>query len=288
MQGGRVRDWLVFSDVHILVVAAGWILGNSALFAFRLPESFLALACVGAFLVYRLDRLLLVSPEDTLNAPGRVDFSIRYRWALLAVALVVTLVSAYLALTMQVLWLEVAILVGTLGMIYPLRILPGGRRPKDIAWLKTTLIVACWVGGGVVLPLVLFGGTEEIGFFVVAAAYRTVWILPNLLVADWLDREGDRSSGSGNLVVTWSIGKVRLVLMTSALGVLLLAIAMSAMGVPIALMVFDVGGFVLLAFFSWRVILLSGGQGKVYGGMVWLDLLVAWPILVWLLMRIAG
>ena len=264
------------------------MLGNSALFAFRLPESFLALACVGAFLVYRLDRLLLTSPEDTLNAPGRVDFSIRYRWALLAVALVLTLFSAYLALTMQVLWLEVAIVVGALGLIYPLRILPGGRRPKDIAWLKTTLIVACWVGGGVVLPLVLFGGTEEIGFFVGAAAYRTVWILPNLLTADWLDRKGDQEAGSGNLVVTWSIGKVRRVLMISALGVLLLAIAMSAMGVPIALIVFDLAGFILLAFSSWRAILLSDGEGNVDGGMVWLDLLVAWPLLVWFLVCMTG
>lgn len=264
------------------------MLGNSALFSYQLPTSFLIVASVGAFLVYRVDRVLVDSPEDAVNVPARVNFSHRYRWALLAVALVLTLFSAYLALTMQVLWLEVAILVGALGMIYPLRILPGGRRPKDIAWLKTTLIVACWVGGGVVLPLVLFGGTEEIGFFVVAAAYRTVWILPNLLTADWLDRKGDQEAGSGNLVVTWSIGKVRRVLMTSALGVPLLAIAMSAMGVPIALMVFDVAGFVLLAFSSWRVIRLSGGQGKIYGGMVWLDLMVAWPLMVWLLMRIAG
>jgi len=289
----RVRDWLVFSDVHILVVAAGWMLGNSAVFDAALPPSFLALACVGAFLVYRVDRLLVASPEDLLNAPDRVDFSQRYRWALLAVALVLTLLAALLAVTMQVLWLEVACVIGALGVIYPLRILPGGRRPKDVAWLKTGLIAACWIGGGVVLPMMLFGSGTSKEIVVAAALYRTLWILPNLLAADWLDREGDQKAASGNLVVNWSARRLRTVLFLLPVMAGGFAMGLVWAGVPIAIMAIDLTGFLLLVRAAWRTIQQTGLDGGGMAGatasrMVLLDLWVAWPVLAWILVLAMG
>ena len=263
------------------------MLGNSTLFSYLPPTSFLIVASIGAFLVYRVDRALVDSPEDAFNAPARVDFSHRYRWALLIVALVLTLFSAYLAPTMQVLWVEVASVVGALGLIYPLRILPGGRRPKDIAWLKTTLIVACWVGGGVVLPLIVFGGTDEIGLVAGVAAYRTVWILPNLLTADWLDRKGDQEAGSGNLVATWTIAQMRYVSVTlPALGAAL-ATVLVWNGTPLVPVLLDLMGMIVLSWVAWKVMLASYEEDAPTGSMiaakmVGLDLLVAWPLLAWL------
>jgi hypothetical protein len=297
VKAGRVRDWLVFSDVHILVVAAGWMLGNSALLAYELPVSFLVLASVGAFLVYRVDRFLVESPEDAVNAPGRVDFSIQYRKGLVLLAAAMTLLAVLLALTMDVLWLELACLVGALGLIYPLRILPGGARPKDVTWLKTTLIAACWVGGGVVLPFFLFGNPEGLsdasysqgpGSIIPLSIYRVAYILPNLLTADWLDRKGDEASNVGNLVRGWSPRQLRRTLAGTALVGLIAAMYFALSGWSILLVAVDLVGLMGLAFISDRMVGINGGDSGLLpsnksGMMTVLDLWVAWPLVVWIL-----
>lgn len=291
MTAHRVRDWLVFSDVHILVVAAGWMLGNSALLGYPLPVSFLALASVGAFLVYRVDRLLVNSPEDAFNAYQRVEFSTRYRMVLLVVAALMTLLAALLAFTLQVLWLELAVLIGALGLLYPIRVLPGGRRPKDVAWLKTGLIAACWVGGGAVLPYLLFGGGsangDNIGMVLLLSAYRVTYVLPNLIAVDWLDRKGDEVAGAGNLVRSWSRRKALTVVLGSAAAGTLMAGMFAGFEVAPSLLVVDLVGLWVLVFASHRII---GGTGQVEGQdavmhpwrMTVLDLIVAWPAVVWL------
>lgn len=292
-----MRDWLVFSDVHILVVASGWMLGNSALFSYELPRSFLVLASVGAFLVYRFDRLLIDSPEDAVNAPGRVSFSIRYRWALLALAAGTTILAVLLALTMNVLWLELVCVVGALGLVYPLRILPGGVRPKDVPWLKTALIAVCWVGGGVVLPFMLFGNSDwpsrqvfsRGGVSVLLiTVYRVAYILPNLLTADWLDRVGDAASNVGNLVDGWTVKRIRRALTGAVVVGTMAALGLVLSGWSVLHIGTDLIGLLGLAFVSNRKVNAGSKHPHLIvqhhsTAMTMLDLWVAWPVVVWIL-----
>jgi len=283
------RDWLVFSDLHILFVAAAWMQGNSALFAYTLPASFLMVASVGAFLVYRVDRLLLESPEDALNTPERLAFSRRYRLVLLASAAGLMVMAVGLALTMRVLWLEMVLVVGIAGLVYPLRILPGGRRPKDIAWLKTALVACGWVGGGVLLPLVLFSGGESLAVGVAVVAYRVLWIMPNLSASDWMDRAGDQAAGSGNLVASWSVRKAQRVLWLGLLAAGLLASFLTFSGLPPGWLAMDFAGMAILSWAAWRVIRrheseVVSAEKPHAAHIVVLDVLVAWPLLTWILM----
>lgn len=289
----RIRDWLVFSDLHILLVAAAWMQGSSALFAYTLPLSFLMVASVGAFLVYRVDRLLIDSPEDALNTPERLDFSRRHRLVLLASAAGLMVMAMALALTMRVLWLEMALVVGIAGLVYPLKILPGGQRPKDIAWLKTALVACCWVGGGVLLPLVLFSGGVSLVVAAAVGVYRVLWIVPNLLASDWIDRAGDQAAGSGNLVASWSVRRAQRVLWLGLSAAGLLASFLAFSGLPPGWLAMDFAGMAILSWAAWRVIRCDesdvvSAEKPHAAHIVVLDVLVAWPLLTWILMRAGG
>lgn len=236
---------------------------------------FLLLACVGAFLVYRVDRLFVSSPEDAVNAADRVGFTTRYRVILVSLAVAMTLAAAWAAFHLELAWMEVSFAVGLLGLVYPLRILPGGRRPKDIPWLKTTLIAGCWVGGGVLLPAVMPGNGPAVGGLELAllGVYRILFVLPNLWLADWLDRAGDAGSGvpgwGGNLTERWLMGVL-------AGGVLLLAGMGFARFQP-GLLIIDGALFLGMLGYAWRM--RRTGKGSITA----LDLWVGAPMLTWVI-----
>ena len=273
--GLRLGDWWRHSDVHILLVAAGWILGSSALLNRTVAWPFLLLACVGAFLVYRVDRLFVHSPEDVVNANERVGFTVQYRVVLVAIAVVMTFAAAWAAFHLELAWMEVSLAVGMLGLVYPLRILPGGRRPKDILWLKTLLIAGCWVGGGVLLPALMPGQGEpvDVAALALVGIYRTLFVLPNLWVADWLDRVGDSEAGvlgwGGNVQEGW----LAAVLCAGVIVVVVMGFAR----IQPELLVIDGLAFVGMVLHAWRI----RRQGQ--GSMTLLDLWVAFPFVTWIL-----
>ncbi len=318
MTDRRMWRWLVFSDLHILFVAAGWTLGSAALVGFQVPWEYVTLSSVGAFLIYRLDHLVMESPEDILNAPERVAFREQNRSVLMGLA--VFLVACVLALVVFFPnpWLWIALLVGLIGILYPFRVLPGARRPKDIAWLKTAMIVVCWIGGGVVLPAVLFGSfwttgmtgstgvtgladattLVDAGALVVFAVQRAVYILPNLIVADWLDRAGDENLSGGNLTLTWSDTQARKAITTCWIAAAILSCTMWYMGgIAPGLLILDGVGYTSLALMGTALIRKRGQspiqESNVAGesrndaaGMVWLDMWVGFPVVVWMAWRL--
>jgi hypothetical protein len=271
--GFKPGDWFRHSDVHIPLVALGWILGGSALLGRTVAWPYLLLASVGAFLVYRVDRLLIPSPEDRVNAADRVDFTSRYRALLVVVALLMTIAAAWAAFHLELAWMEVSALVGLMGLVYPLRVLPGGRRPKDIPWLKTLLIAGCWVGGGVLLPALLPSGHETVDGVQLAlvGGYRVLYVLPNLWLADWKDREGDAKAGTagwgGNVREGWMV-------VVLAAGIAMLVVMGFARIHPVLLVAEGVlfSGMIRSA---WKM------RKTGHGSITMLDLWVAAPILTW-------
>lgn|GEM_PF-587006 len=282
------KDWLVYSDVHILIVAAGWMLGASALVGYVLPWPFLMVGSIGAFLVYRLDHVLVESPEDVLNAPERRAFVRGRRVRLLVSSALLACLAALILLKVNAWWWVAVVGVGVVGMIYPLRVLPGGRRPKDIALVKSALIVACWVGGGVLLPAMLFaesasGESLPIQDWVLILGYRAAYVLPNLIAMDWLDREGDHRVQAGNLVGGWS-GR-RASLSIAALWALAAAFLVGHVTLDVAptLLLIEMVGLTGLCILAIRAISATGTRvGVSKKRSVGLDLWVSFPIFSWL------
>lgn len=258
------------------------MVGSAALTGAHLPVAYLALASIGAFVVYRVDRLLVDSEEDAVNVPERVYFRDAHRRALtyaLLFAIPLTLVAVW---ALEPAWMLAAAFLGAAGISYPLRFLPGRRRPKDIAWLKTALIAFCWVTGGVVLPLLLIDDGRassslwSIQGIAAIALYRTLYILPNLITADWMDREGDQASGLHSLGGRLSSIGVRWVAVVSMCLALALTLLLIAWGVPWWLIMIDAGGLLGLTVSVWRVT----GHGS--GRIVLMDMWAGYPVVTWL------
>ena len=136
---------------------------------------------------------------------------------------------------------------------------------------KPLVVAGAWALGATVLPVIEAGQsvTVEVGLL---AGYRLLFILPNVLLADWGDRGGDVAAG----LQPWTEHGSGTELRWAATGLLLLAGGIAAMlaggAVPPRLMLFDALGL------AWM------------GGAVWgldperpfdrfaMDLLVAWPL----------
>ncbi|PSQ68815.1 MAG: hypothetical protein BRD29_02900, partial [Bacteroidetes bacterium QH_2_67_10] len=71
------------------------------------------------------------------------------------------------------------------------------RRLKDVGPAKPFVVAAAWALGSVGLPALEAGAslTASAGTLVLLAGYRFLFVLPNLLLADAADRDGDARTG---------------------------------------------------------------------------------------------
>jgi len=226
----------------------------------------------------------------------------RHRWVLAMAAAILAASSAVLGIVLGVTWLDVALLVGAAGLIYPLRILPGRRRLKDVPILKWLLIISCWVGGGVLLPAILFGGAGESGgnsglFVHLVVVYKALYIVPNLIAADWVDRPGDELAGSGNLVRSWSLTTARSIIGLAGLAAAVALVWLWLEGVHVMLVLLEAAGLFGMAISALALVRYSNGRlvpdpagttlpnstmSNSTLSIVKLDLWVAFPLVVWI------
>lgn len=240
------------------------------------PAPFVILAASGALLVYHFDRAFLYSPEDALNAPQRLEWLNEHRWWVYSSTAVAALLGIVSAFYLGWMWFIAAFVLGGIGILYSIRFLPKRRRPKDIGQFKSVLIIACWVGGGALVPL-LVDLPEGVRWTTIAlfASYRISYILPNILAADLLDRAGDRTEGIAGLGSAMSESALR----TSSLLILALALTLvwllAGRGVNLILLSIDAMGVVGLVL----TILLTKKARP--GHMAILDLWAGFPIATW-------
>lgn len=165
--------------------------------------------------------------------------------------------------------------LGSIGLGHVLPLLPSGRRLKSAGLFKPLSVAATWALGAVVLPAVE-GGTPvtlPLGGLVV---YRFLFIIPNVLLADWADREGDAAADVGTWALRWSRRSVQGT-STVLLGMALLGAAVAVgWGAPLILLL-DAFGGVLMGVAVW---VLRPGADSLH--VLWLDLIVAWPVVDWL------
>ena len=187
--------WIAYSNAAVPLVAAGLTVATYVMFDLPLNTWGIVLAMSGAFLIYAVERSWLAGPEDIHNRPDRVEWLHRHRVTFAVVAGVVGLVFA--AAMLRVVSLKavpVVLLLCLAAAVYCLPILPGGERLKGIWYLKPVLIAAAWTIGTVLLPVVL---ADQIvtSSVVMVILYRFLFLLPNTLLADVPDIDGDRLEG---------------------------------------------------------------------------------------------
>jgi 4-hydroxybenzoate polyprenyltransferase len=257
-------------------IAVALMLGTSALF--RIPMSFplLVAGFCGTALVYGLDRGVASSPEDAINRPDRRRWVEAHRgWLQLEMGflLIITAVTVPL-LTQGVLRVSLV-----LAVVVGLHLLPGerwGRPLQKVALAKPVAVAGAWAVGSVVLPVLEGGASVGLGA-VALVGYRMLFILPIVLVADWVDREGDAAVG---LATGVSGGSLRTLRVTSTLllggGMVGAVAAVYRFGAPFLLLVDALGLLVMLGA-AWTV-----RPGESPAQVFLLDFIVAWPLVPWL------
>lgn len=204
------RRWWTHSNLGVALVAAAVTAGTFPLLGLSREPALLVLAASGAFLVYQIDRGLVPSPEDAINRPARTRW-VRRHAPYVHLSTSAAVLAAGWALIGQppAVWMLTGLL-GTAGIGYALRdriarISPFGRR---LEILKPAVIAGVWALGAVLLPAVANPAAGLEGGVILLVLYRWGAIAPNLLLADWPDRAGDRSVGRSTPAVRWSEGRL--------------------------------------------------------------------------------
>lgn len=266
----------MYDPLPIGGIAVALMTGTVALLDVPVDGPLLGAAFCGTALVYLADRTLGLSPEDRHNQPRRVAW-VRAHGAWLraeGIALGVGLLA-----TVPLLEVKTAVAASGLGGVAALHVLTGVGRHRGGRGLDPVTVSLVWVGGAVLLPVVEAGEPVLSDGVLALAVYRMLLILPNVLVADWADREGDAAVGAG----TWAVGWSRRGVQNGATGLLALAVAGAAgtvgVGAGPALLLLDALGGLLLMGGIW---MLRPDRSPLHR--LALDLVVAWPIVPWLVM----
>ena len=263
-------DTLIHDPLPTGAVAVALMLGTGALLDIAVSTPLLGAAFCGAALVYLADRTLGRSAEDRINQPGRLAWARRRRPWLWGEAVVLIVGLALTVPLLQVKTLVVATLLGGVGGLHVGPGLSGAGGPMAARLVKPIAVAAVWAVGAVVLP-VLEADASVSAAVVALTGYRFLFVLPNVVLADWGDRAGDIAAG----LRPWTEWATARGVRWTASGLLALALA-GAVGAsavhprPILLWIDAVGPLLML-------------------GAVWtadptnpahrlgLDLLVGWP-----------
>lgn len=252
-------------------IAGGLLLGSYALLGLSPSGPLLVAGICGVALVYGVDRGLVAAPEDAVNHPGRrrwVQDHRRWLWGeFLVLGLAGGVASTFLR------W-ETLVGVAVGGLLAGLHLLPLGRWGRPLKALgpgKPLVVAGAWALGATVLPVIEAGeaATVEVGLL---AGYRLLFILPNVLLADWGDREGDRAAG----LPSWTGGSTETRLRWMSTGLLVLAgglaVALAVAAVPVGLLLVDGAGLIWMGGAVW------GLEPDRPRHRLLMDLLVAWPL----------
>ncbi|RMF54565.1 MAG: hypothetical protein D6746_14215 [Bacteroidetes bacterium] len=244
------------------------MLGTYALQNWPVSFPLLVAAFAGTLLVYRADRRWWPGPEDKAmytTTPGR-------RVGLLAVLALLASLPYLKPATVG--W---AAVLGALGLLYAFPLGGPDRRLKAWAsgWRKPILVAGGWALGAVVLPWVE-AGMDWSSATLALLVYRFLFVLPNVVLSDRLDREGDRRAGLHTVAVrtpSWGRTAARLSAGVAGTGALLAG----AMGWAPPLLLLDAAGPLLL------LVLLLVPEPSYGGWLGWTaDLVVAWPLVTFL------
>ena len=139
-------------------------------------------------MVYHADRAVTWTAEDKANSPQRLAWLEGHKTFLWISSAISAGLAAWSLIYLDVEVIRVGVVLAAIGMLYnvPIPILNG--RLKDTQGFRILLIVGCWVIGGVYLPLHQYISAPSLPMLL---AWKASIMVPNVLMAEWVDREGD-------------------------------------------------------------------------------------------------
>lgn len=271
-----MRDHLYHDPMPVGLIAVCLILGSSALFQLSVSLPLVVAAFFGTALVYGLDRAVISSPEDKWNRPERRRW-VQNHQTWLRGEIVLLLIGGGIAVGFlsprTLFW--IAGLAGGAGL-HLFSVGMAERPLKSLGIGKPLAVAAAWAVGGTVLPILEAG--QPLGIDgVMLTVYRFLFILPNVLLADWADRGGDAAVGLTTWAPDGTLFSVRLVstglLAVAGAGVVFAIVRLDAS----LILLVDAVGLLLMTGAVWAL-----RPGRSPREAFLLDFVVAWPIVVWI------
>jgi 4-hydroxybenzoate polyprenyltransferase len=253
-------------------VAAAFVAGTSVLAGVPIDGGLLALAFCGTALVYLVDRAATWSPEDAVNRPSQSRWRTEARGWIGAEAAALVVAGTVALTAVRPATVVAGAALGGVGVLHVAPMLPGRQRLKAWSLFKPLTIGVVWAAGGVVLPMIEAGASAVSFDAAHLAAYRVLFVAPNVLLADWIDREGDAAAGLTTVGTTLSLRTLQVastVALSLAVGVALWA-GLGSTG-PWFWIVDAIGPALLLGA-AWRLRADAPPSRTLL-----LDLIVAWP-----------
>lgn len=189
-----IADAFAFSSLLPAGVAY-WLSSLSSL-ALEAPDRgrWAALAGIGTFIVYNLDRLR-DTIRDRETSPDRTAFVERHRSLLTAAVIVAGLAFAGLLVTAPPTILAITAVIGGVGLLH--------RRIKHFAALKAFYVSAAWVGVCIGIPWVAAGQPKS-GLWIGAVLMPILGA--NLIVSNLRDDETQLFRGRPDIVLRVAFG----------------------------------------------------------------------------------
>lgn len=230
------------------------------------------MAASGALLVYHADRAFFKASEDVANAPERLLWYKEHRVYLFistSVAGAGVILGACLVDFTVLLW---GTSIGVVGLLYAAPLPFISSRIKDVPFLKTLLIVACWVIGGVILPTKDGISTPEL---ILIASFKCLYIFPNVLMAEWVDRSGDEQQGIVTFGAQLTLPMIQIISVVGLLVSILLLWHWSFLFTRLDVLAIDLFGM-----FGMLIMLFTNES---WNGerIIWLDLWVGSGLVTW-------
>ncbi len=189
----------------VIAAAAVSVVASTALLADRpVPVGSAIAAFASAFAVYNFDRLADKTAEDSNSSPQRAALLRRFRTTVVGAVWVACLVMLGVAISsgfVGTLWV-LAFPLG--GLLYVVPLL-AGKRLKDIPYLKSVYVPACWctfIGQAASLGAIEIG--SELAVF---TAFFFLRAFASAAAGDIRDIEADRAAGVRTFVV--ALGRER-------------------------------------------------------------------------------
>lgn len=186
----HLRQFLLYSNVHIPFLASILVCSSAIYLDQEISFALLFVASAGAFLVYQIDRVWLLSPEDLINQPDRVDWYVRNHSYKYVSTLLAVMTGGVALFYLSPSTLQSGLLLGVVGIVYLVPLGKKLKRLKGYLLVKPAFIAFCWTFGVVILPVVEAQGSinRMVWLFFL---YRCLLIIANVLLADLPDKVGD-------------------------------------------------------------------------------------------------
>ena len=230
-----LRRWLLYPSVVMAASAVGWSLSADRLLGLPHDAAVQALVFALAFLFYNRDRLAdHARPDDLLNMAERARWFAAHRRLLLVLMAGAAMGSAGLLALRPAMLPPILAGLG-FALAYNVRLLPGGKTPKQLPGLKTPYVAALWTLLVVVAPAANAGwlltqpAADERRIGWVALALFGL-VAAQITINDIRDVTGDRLVGTRTFAVLWGERGARRVALGCAALTAIAAVALRSAG----------------------------------------------------------